>query len=64
MLKKIFFFYGPKYNFRRSLTMNKPLTKISELAIYSDKKMRDIPLRCRANAATTKRNRIQSSLTP
>ena len=41
MLKKIVFFYGPKYNFRRRLPRNKPLTTISELAIYSDKKMRE-----------------------
>ena len=41
MLKKIVFFYGPKYNFRRRLPKNKPLTTISELAIYSDKKMRE-----------------------
>jgi len=41
LLKKIVFFYGPKYNFRRRLPRNKPLTTISELAIYSDKKMRE-----------------------
>lgn len=41
MLKKIVFYYGPKCNFKRRLPRNKPLTTISELAIYSDKKMRE-----------------------
>ena len=41
MLKKIVFFYGPKYNFKRRLPRDKALTTISELAIYSDKKMRE-----------------------
>ncbi len=40
-LKTIVFFYGPKYNFKRRLPRNKALTTISELAIYSDKKMRE-----------------------
>ena len=41
MLKKIVFFYGPKYNFKRHLPKNRALTTISELAIYSDRKMRE-----------------------
>ena len=41
MIKKIVFFYGPKYNFKRRLPRNRALTRISELAIYSDRKMRE-----------------------
>ena len=41
MIKKIVFFYGPKYNFKRRLPRNRALTTISELAIYSDRKMRE-----------------------
>ncbi|MDO5115062.1 MAG: AAA family ATPase [Synergistaceae bacterium] len=57
MLKKIVFFYGPKYNFKRRLPRNTALTTISELAIYSDRKMREHTFKIqsrRANDAAEK----------
>ncbi len=41
MAQKIIFYYGPKSGFRRRLPRRLPLTTISELAIYSDRKMRE-----------------------
>lgn len=41
MTQKIVFYYGPKSGFRRHLPRRLPITTISELAIYSDKKMRE-----------------------
>ena len=40
-MDKVIFFYGPKSGFRRHLPKRTPITTISELAIYSDKKMRE-----------------------
>lgn len=41
MTQKIVFYYGPKSGFRRHLPKRLPITTISELAIYSDRKMRE-----------------------
>ncbi len=41
MTQKIIFYYGPKSGFRKHLPKRLPMTTISELAIYSDRKMRE-----------------------
>lgn len=41
MTQKIVFYYGPKSGFRCHLPKRLPITTISELAIYSDRKMRE-----------------------
>lgn len=41
MTQKIVFYYGPKSGFLRRLPRKLPITTISELAIYSDRKMRE-----------------------
>ena len=41
MINKIVFYYGPKLCFKRHLPKDGELMTISELAIYSDKKMRE-----------------------
>ncbi len=41
MAQKIVFYYGPKSGFKRHLPKRLPITTVSELAIYSDRKMRE-----------------------
>lgn len=40
-MDKIVFYYGPKFDFLKLLPSDQHITTISELAIYSDKKMRE-----------------------
>jgi len=49
-MKKIILYYGPKTGFIEQLPYNVPITTVSELAILSDKKMREYVFRIQGRA--------------